>query len=255
MFEVGESLEIHSLKATPQHNGRRGKLLSFDPHKGRWVLELYGQLRGKLQIKPSNLKRLPASAHNLQPSELAEIKARAGGDQAMSTARVPSEVCLEWVHARMSCGCKSVMDGVPPLFPGPPLWITDVEALKNSMSRSNSALFDLFLDPNLPGHVGAYRNQCETDEVYLAQRDFACEKCGKPCPKPHISPRCRCGEAYCLRECQVADWKDHAPLCTEIMSRFKAGVLLTMEWWRHQGVVVDAISVRNILEDVHRLNH
>ena len=216
VFVAGEYVEIHSLKATPQHNGSRAKLLSFNPHKGRWALELCGQRRGKLEVKSSNLKRLPASAHTWQPSDEAEmnaIKSRGAG-QEVWTARVSSEVCLNWVHARMSCGCKSIMDGVSPLFPGPPLWITDVQDLNNSISTSNNVesltnsistssrafFLDLMSSPDFPGQVAAYTQQCEADEVYLAKRDFACEKCGKPCPKPHISPRCRCGEAYCSRE-------------------------------------------------------
>lgn len=134
--------EIHSLKAVPHHNDRRVLLLIFDHHKGRWALELE-EGRGKLKARPQNLKHLSEGAHTWQPSdeeEMDAIKSR-GAAALMWTTHVPSEVCLKWVHARMSCGCKSIMDGVPPLFPGPPLWMVDVQSFRNSIKSPKKCCF------------------------------------------------------------------------------------------------------------------
>ena len=59
----GASVQIHSLQASAEHNGARGKLEAWDAEKGRWGVRLgSGRLLG---LKPANLTRLqdPTDEH------------------------------------------------------------------------------------------------------------------------------------------------------------------------------------------------
>ena len=36
-LRAGDDVEIHSLQAQPEHNGKAGTLVAFDAESGRWV--------------------------------------------------------------------------------------------------------------------------------------------------------------------------------------------------------------------------
>ncbi len=58
-----------------------------------------------------------------------------------------------------------------------------------------------------------------------------CDNCKAP-----AAARCRCGEAYCSRECQAADWAAHRSICAVIEDTFELGLMMTSVWWSLQGV-------------------
>jgi hypothetical protein len=80
-----------------------------------------------------------------------------------------------------------------------------------------------------------YVNQAMLDEGYLSKRDHACETC----KKLHCTPRCICGEAYCSRACQAADWPAHKEVCDTVQNTFEHGTALTALWWKSQGLAAD----------------
>jgi hypothetical protein len=83
----------------------------------------------------------------------------------------------------------------------------------------------------------AYDDQVRTDEAYLSLRNHSCETC----KTPGCLPRCVCGEAYCSRECQLADWKKrHRSACEFVRKQpFFIGLCFTAHYWKHfHGVAV-----------------
>jgi hypothetical protein len=82
-----------------------------------------------------------------------------------------------------------------------------------------------------------YEDQVHNDEAYLSLRNHSCETC----KTPGCVPRCICGEAYCSRQCQLADWnKNHSAACEFVRTQvFHIGLLYTALYWKHQhGVAV-----------------
>ena len=62
-FAAGEKVQVIGLKGAPQHNGKRGEVLSFDRGKGRYLVRLdskatQAQTPKPLGIKPPNLLRV-----------------------------------------------------------------------------------------------------------------------------------------------------------------------------------------------------
>ena len=62
-FAAGEKVQVGGLKGAPQHNGKRGEVLSFDRGKGRYLVRLDSKATQAptpkpLGIKPSNLLRV-----------------------------------------------------------------------------------------------------------------------------------------------------------------------------------------------------
>lgn len=54
-FEVGQHVRILAMKTATELNGQTGDLLSFDPAKGRWTVELTGDAR-HIAVQPGNLE-------------------------------------------------------------------------------------------------------------------------------------------------------------------------------------------------------
>jgi hypothetical protein len=69
----------------------------------------------------------------------------------------------------------------------------------------------------------------------VALREAAPRPCDK-CQAPLAAARCRCGEAYCSRECQAADWGDHKQICDVLEDNFSLALFCTSLWWATQGV-------------------
>jgi curved DNA-binding protein CbpA len=57
IFKSGTAVYIHSLNGAKQHNGRIGKIKSFDDSKNRYTVDV-GLENGPLALKPSNLQQL-----------------------------------------------------------------------------------------------------------------------------------------------------------------------------------------------------
>ena len=56
------------------------------------------------------------------------------------------------------------------------------------------------------------------------------------CASPAAAARCLCGEAYCSRACQEADWKKHKPTCEDVIGFNKLGVKINQAAWHIVGV-------------------
>lgn len=67
-------------------------------------------------------------------------------------------------------------------------------------------------------------------KVEAAAQRF-CDKCKRP-----AAARCRCGEAYCSRECQMAHWRDHRKICEFIDKQFQIGIAYNEAFWAMRGV-------------------
>ena len=119
--------------------------------------------------------------------------------------------------------------GLPPLYPGPPLWVKDIPGLARVIPASMRPLCTPWL-------AAPYVNQAQLDEGYLSKRGHSCETCKKLA----CEPRCICGEAYCSRACQQADWPAHRKCCKTVQDSFEHGLVLTALWWKAQGLDVDA---------------
>ena len=174
-----------------------------------------------------------ASQSNLRPigrlpppcnAEERAYKAKIDAAKRLPSCTLPSPQLLrQWPHACIGPG------GCPPLFPGPPLWLSDLAAL-SAVLPARSVL-------GLKFAAQVYEGQVQNDEAYLSLRNHSCETC----KAPGCLPRCICGEAYCSRQCQLADWnKNHSAACEFVRSQaFFVGLAYTALYWQHQhGVAV-----------------
>ena len=56
VLHAGDRVEVHSLQAKPEHNGKPGTLVAFDATSGRWQVDLASG--GSLKVKAGNLTKL-----------------------------------------------------------------------------------------------------------------------------------------------------------------------------------------------------
>ena len=164
--------------------------------------------------------RLPPPRNAVERAYAAKINA---AKRLPSCMLPPLQLLREWPHACIG------PRGCPPLFPGPPLWLSDIQAL--SVALPTRAAVGLKFAAQL------YEDQVHNDEAYLSLRNHSCETC----KTPGCVPRCICGEAYCSRQCQLADWnKNHSAACEFVRTQvFHIGLLYTALYWKHQhGVAV-----------------
>ena len=69
VLHAGDRVELHSLQAKPEYNGRSGTLVAFDDGSGRWQVDLVGG--GSLIVKASNLINLTMDERRDATSSLA----------------------------------------------------------------------------------------------------------------------------------------------------------------------------------------
>lgn len=164
--------------------------------------------------------RLPPPRNAVERAYAAKINAA----KRLPSCMLPSPQLLrEWPHACIG------PRGCPPLFPGPPLWLSDIQALSAALPTRAAA--------GLKFAAQLYQDQVHNDEAHLSLRNHSCETC----KSPSCAPRCICGEAYCSRQCQLADWnKNHSAACEFVRTQvFHIGLLYTALYWKHQhGVAV-----------------
>jgi hypothetical protein len=166
----------------------------------------------------------PSPTGQLPPSEEHAYRAKLKAARRLPSCTLPSPQLLrEWPHACIGPGA------CPPLFPGPPLWLSDLPAL--------SAVLPSRARAGLKFAAQTYDRQAQDDEAYLSLRNHSCETCNAP----GCLPRCICGEAYCSRQCQLTDWnKNHREACELVRTQsYFVGLLYTALYWKHQhGVTV-----------------
>lgn len=68
---------------------------------------------------------------------------------------------------------------------------------------------------------------------------YLCTQC-----KTVASARCACGEVYCSRACQEADWKHHKGVCDQVRENSSLGMTYTKIWWSLQGIGSTAVGRR-----------
>lgn len=184
-----------------------------------------------------------------------------------------------WPHA-------VTLRGVPPLYPGPALWVRDLpafyatlppelrsfppfllEAYANQLELDERFALLLGAYELLPGGTKAPRPHAQHAQIFAAcgltlhvrdpgyameamdllreQGGYSvdasmklsrpaerfCDKCKRP-----AAARCRCGEAYCSRECQMADWNGHRKICEYIKEAFQSGLRYNALYWAMRGV-------------------
>jgi len=169
-------------------------------------------------LRPIGL--LPPPSNAMERAYYAKIAAAKRLPSCSLLLRTSPRQFLEWPHACIGPG------GCPPLFPAPPLWMHELEALCKALPRQV-----------VYGAAQVYEDQVKNDEAYLSLRNYSCETC----KTPGCLPRCVCGEAYCSRECQLADWnKNHRAACEFVRTRpFFLGLQFTAQFWKHfHGVAV-----------------
>ncbi len=171
--------------------------------------------------------------------------------------------------------------GLPPLYPGPPAWLTDKSRFPNELNSMKNfiyyfdsgqhendhrwaylcQLYDNLGEKNvkLPirKHLETFREagwdlQVKFNTDMNKQVDFGelmnnyqaslqllsnyklpveiinrkCDVCGKLTQR-----QCRCGEAYCSRDCQIKDWKDHRKQCLLISENNQLAEKVTEVYW------------------------
>ena len=81
-LHVGDSVELHSLQAKPEYNGKPGTLVAFIDESGRWQVDLASG--GSITVKAANLTKVasrvspPRASGGAQAGEGAWAKSRVG---------------------------------------------------------------------------------------------------------------------------------------------------------------------------------
>jgi len=60
-----------------------------------------------------------------------------------------------------------------------------------------------------------------------------CDYCGRQC-----TAECRCGEAYCDKDCQAKDWPDHRQICETVADNSEMAMRLTKHSWGSNGALM-----------------
>jgi len=172
------------------------------------------------------MKPTPVSQMDAFPREQEEML-QINANKHMPDARTPAglKTCMlpSWPHARKGPG------RTPPLFPGPPLWCTP------ALLPGHQAFLVEKKAPLLLLTMPRLLDQLKLDEAYLLSRDYACDHCGKT----QAAFRCVCNEAFCSRECQVAEWQCHKRICRTVTDNFPTAPVLHAMYWHRQGVTVE----------------
>ena len=73
LMPAGSLVSLHSLEAKPELNGARGRLLSYEPAKGRYAVEVYGKEiygaggeKAYILLKPRNIKPAELTAYDAE---------------------------------------------------------------------------------------------------------------------------------------------------------------------------------------------
>lgn len=59
-----------------------------------------------------------------------------------------------------------------------------------------------------------------------------CDYCKRQC-----TAECRCGEAYCDKDCQAMDWQNHREICETVADNAELAMSLTKQSWGAKGVL------------------
>ena len=60
-----------------------------------------------------------------------------------------------------------------------------------------------------------------------------CDCCGRQC-----TAECRCGEAYCNKDCQAKEWSNHRVICNTVAENSAIAMTLTEQSWGAHGALV-----------------
>ena len=102
-LHVGDRVELHSLQAKPEYNGKPGTLVAFIDKSGRWQVDLTSG--GSITVKAANLTKVasrvspPRASGGAQAGEGAWAKSRVGAARdcpsaALVRACFLQDVCL-----------------------------------------------------------------------------------------------------------------------------------------------------------------
>ena len=274
MIDMGICVRIEGLKAKPELNGRLGRVQAYSTDKGRYAVMLDDNA-APMAVKAGNLTRV-GSTETENGSVQLKPKPR-------SVWRPPD---------------------LPPLYPGPPAWLSDPHSamrrhLWPEAASMPPSLREMILQSYLSqrrsderyrhlmhlygagrhgdGDANRRRGLDEHNELFRqAGYDFAPvltaaarapmpprtlleaynlmkSVCGRPrfvedaggtyvplsplppracqyCDRPCIA-ECRCGEAYCDKDCQAADWDDHRTICAICLDNQQFGMELNARIW------------------------
>jgi hypothetical protein len=127
---------------------------------------------------------------------------------------------LQWAYAQLPGGAATPRPHAlhAELFDGAGLTL---HVRDTGLDVAATALFGM-----LPG---GYAVNTRVKLQAAAQR--FCDKCKRP-----AAARCRCGEAYCSRDCQIAHWRDHRQICEFINAQFEMGIAYNEVFWAMRGV-------------------
>ena len=106
-MKVGTPVTLHSLRARPELNGRRGVVRSFDAEMRRHGVEVEGELRF-LALKPDNLEELQELEAPLAPTAAPAVVAseEVATPEPMELLALPPDAA--------SCSTVAVDDAAPP---------------------------------------------------------------------------------------------------------------------------------------------
>ena len=101
-------------------------------------------------------------------------------------------------------------DGIPPLWPHAPRWLRDRPYMRDLLTRNRMQT----LIRTVEFSYGTFQPIVGGNE---------CEMCGKD----GAELICMCGERYCSKACQRADWANHRDMCRTIYDNNPVQCLVT----------------------------
>ena len=281
-YESGTRVRISGLQQRTTLNGMEGLVMEYMASTERYHVKIKG-LQDGMSLKAANLTKVEEDA-----------------ESAVFADGMPSSVPPIGTNAKPKPNNVRRPRNLPPLFPGRPPWLGNVDASLATLSArsgmphgivkmmAGSCLQQRELDERFR-HLGHVYSELEshglcgekhprtlreheplfrsagydlspavhrTDQrKYILVEAFeAMRRCPgdglirdgsyqPPVPPPprtcdHCNRICKaeciCGEAYCDKDCQAADWDSHQEICETICENSSLAVMLTKDSWKGQ---------------------
>jgi hypothetical protein len=186
VLRAGDRVELHSLQAKPEHNGKTGTLVAFNAASGRWQVDLAGG--GRHNVRAANLTKLPSAG------------------QAMSFQQARANVHKLLRSAEWSGKWLAVLDDLP----------------APSQDKMEDAGLGWMLG-EFPWEHGRtiittraaawVQEEAASREVRAAEQR-RCDRCGRGGLSGTMMKCGRCRLVYyCSVDCQTAAWGEHKGAC------------------------------------------